>query len=108
MQVSCQLKPFRRLLTHTLCGAPTLQRCSKQLPLWQDKSYRDLQEPGQYALYKNVVQEQSIGGSTICICEGPLARLAYIKANLHRSEFHNACKLIFYPETEIVHLQCVF
>ena len=49
------------------------------------KSHRDLQEPGQYAVYKNVVQEQSIGGSTISICEDPLARLAYIKANLGRS-----------------------
>ena len=48
------------------------------------KSHRDLQEPGQYALYKNVVQEQRIGGSTICICEDPLSRLAYIKANLGR------------------------
>ena len=48
------------------------------------KSYIDLQEPGQYALYKNAVQEQIIGGSTICTCEDPLAKLAYIKANLRR------------------------
>ena len=53
------------------------------------KSHRELQEPGQYALYKNVVQEQSVGGSTICICEDPLARLAYIKENLCRSELCN-------------------
>ena len=52
--------------------------------------HRDLQEPGQYALYKNVVQEQSIDGSTISICEDPSARLAYIKANLGRSGLCNA------------------
>jgi len=59
------------------------------------KSYRDLQEPGQYALYKNVVQEQSIGGSTICVCADPLARLAYIKANLRRSGFCDAGTVTF-------------
>ncbi|DBA81808.1 TPA: hypothetical protein ACH3X1_007535 [Trebouxia sp. C0004] len=51
------------------------------------KSYRDLQEPGQYALYKNAVQEQITGGSTICTCEDPLAKLAYIKANLRSVSF---------------------
>lgn len=54
------------------------------------ESHRDIQEPGQYGLYKNVVQEQRIGGSTISICEDPLARLAYIKANLGRSGLCNA------------------
>ena len=54
------------------------------------KSHRDLQEPGQYTLYKNVVQEQSVGGSTFCAYKDPLARLAYIKANLHRLGLYNA------------------
>ena len=59
------------------------------------KSHEDLQEPGQYALYKNVVQEQSKGGSTVCMSEDPLARLAYIKANLGRSGLCHAGTVIF-------------
>ncbi|KAL0018011.1 hypothetical protein WJX79_004676 [Trebouxia sp. C0005] len=67
------------------------------------KSHRDLQEPGQYALYRNVVQEQSKGGSTFCAYKDPLARLAYIKENLSSvsSEDRNLTVLLRKPCLDI-------